>query len=187
MNEKTENPINESRAARNRDLETASLDASNLDTLIDSALATYAAGEPRLDLSARILGAAHALEPRQRPGPQLRPTYSWAFAAAGWLSAAAMLLVIVNTHNLQIVVQPHPAAAQLAQSAPPTLSSFPTAASASLKPASEQPITRVTHFQQANRAAVSNSHAQPSGRADILQPIAFAPIVMVPIGSGEEN
>jgi hypothetical protein len=177
MDEKTENPLNEFRAARGWDAETA-----NLDTLIDNALATYTAGESSLDLSARILSAAHALERRKRPGLWLGSTRPWAFAAAGWLAAAVMLLVFINAHNLQIVVQPRPAAAQLAQSAPRALSPVRSPASASFKPAPRRP-----HFQQAVRAAVTGQQAQPSDRDPILRPIAFAPIVIAPIGSEEGN
>jgi hypothetical protein len=187
MDEKTENPLDESRAAHDWDAETAHLDASNLVKLIDNALATYIAGEPPLDLSARILSAAHALEPRKRPGLQLGSTRPWAFAAAGWLAAAAMLLVWINAHNLQIVVQPRPAATQLALSAPPTLSPSPAPAAASFKSAPEQPAPRRPHVQPAIRAAVASKHDQLSGRDPILRPIAFAPIVIAPIGSGEGN
>ncbi|MGA9672969.1 MAG: hypothetical protein WBQ94_27375 [Terracidiphilus sp.] len=184
MNEKTENPLNESRVAPDRDSEHA-----NLDMLIDNALATYTAGEPCLDLSARILSAAHVLEPRRRPGFQLRP---WAFAAAGWLTAAAMLLVWINARNRQIIVQLRPATTQLALSAPVRLSPLPTPASASFKaaqekPGHEQPGPRVTRLQQAPRAAVSKQHAQLSDGDPILPPITFAPIIIAPIGSGERN
>lgn len=182
MDKKTENPLDGSRAVDARDSEIA-----NLDTLIDGALGTYTAGEPGRDLSSRILGAAHVLEPSRRAGFHLPPPLPWVFAAAGWLAAAVMLLVWIDGRNLQIVVQPRPAANQLAQSAPPTISPFHTTAPSNLTSraeqfGSEQSALHMTHFQHTVRTA---PHAGRSERAAILQPIAFAPIVMAPIGNGE--
>jgi hypothetical protein len=179
MDEKTENPVNESRAAHLRDAE-----AANLDAIIDNALSTYTAGEPEPNLSARILGAVHALEPRRGSRLLHRPARIWAFAATGWLAAAAMLLIWIGARNLQIVVQSLPTA-QRAQSAPPALS--PSSTTASLKSMPEPPAPRMPHFQHPVRAAVSNPHSQATNRAETLQPIAFAPIVIAPIRSEEVN
>jgi hypothetical protein len=192
MDERTKNPLDESRAVHGRDAETANLDADNLDGLVDNALGTYTAGEPRRDLSTRILRAAHAFEPRQRSSLQHHPTRPWTFAVAGWLAAAAMLLVCINASNLQIIVQPRPAATQLALNAPPTLSHIPTTTSSSFKaapapPGPEQPAPRRTHFRHAIRASVSNTRALPTDRIGPFQPLAFAPIVLAPIGSEERN
>ncbi len=184
MGKKTEDSINVSRTAHGRDTKTADLDA-----LIDSALDAYTTGEPPLNLSARILAAAHAVEPRQRPGLKAYPARPWTFAAAGWLAAAAMLLIWIRAHNLQIVVQPIPAA-QRAQSTPPILSPFPATVSfksASEQRAPEQTVPRTTHFQHAIRASIFSQAAQRPDRADALQPIAFAPIVISPIDGGEGN
>ena len=170
MDEKTKNLLDES---------------AHLDLLIDNALGTYTTGEPRCDLSARILSAAHALQPCQRSAFQFRPTGPWVFATAGGLAVTAMLFVWMSVRNLQIVIQPRPAAAQLALSAPPTLSDFPATASASIKTAPDQPMPRVTHFQHAIRT-VSSSRGRLSDRANIFQPITFEPIVIDPIRS-EEN
>jgi hypothetical protein len=180
MDEKIENPLGDSSPALARSAENAYFDA-----LIDNALFTYSAGEPRPDLSARILGATHALEPHQRPDLQRHPIRPWAFAAAGWLAAAAMLLVWFNARDLQIVVQPRPNATQLAQSAQSQLSPISTAASDSFKAAPEPSALHMTHFPRAIRTGVSTPRVHPLGPAEILHPIAFAPIVLAPIGNRE--
>jgi hypothetical protein len=190
MDEKTRNPLDKSRPVNPWDEETAhpdavNLEADNLDALIDNALGTYTAAEPSRDLSARILDAAHALEPRKRSGLRLLTARPWAFAAAGWLAAAAMLLVFIHARHLQIVVQLRPAAAQLALSTPPKPSPFPTPAPSNSAPKQAAPL--LAHLQHTTSTAISLPHAQPSGRTTLLQPIAFAPIVLAPIGSEERN
>ena len=174
MDEEIKNPLDETLEVRACDSKTA-----NLDALIDNALGTYTAGEPRTDLSARILSAAHALEPRPQPGRLLRPTRPWAFAASGWLAATAMLLVWLNLHNLQIVIQPRPVATQLALGATPTRSGFLNPAPTPFK-TSPRPM----HFQHAVRPFVPTPRARQSGRVSIFSPIAFEPIVIAPISSG---
>jgi len=179
MDEENNNPLDGSVEEHSRDSESA-----NLDALIDNALRTYSAGEPRHDLPARILSAAHALEPSPRSELR-RLTPPWAFAAVGWLATAAMLLVWINARNLQIVIQPRSATTQLALSAPPTFQGFPTPASTSLKTAAEQPAPRITHYQHAIRATVPTPHGRTPDRDSVFHPIAFAPIVIAPISSGD--
>jgi len=141
------------------------------DLLLDRALTTYTAGEPRPGFAARVLASTSAAR-YERP----RAVHAWAIAASGWAVAVAAVILWFRAQPVEIVVGHRSPAPEMAQSAPPVLHPAPA------------PATGITAPLPPPRGrAAGRIHTQRTGQTPDVQPIAFDPIVIAPIRIGAMN
>jgi hypothetical protein len=144
------------------------IEPDELDVLLDRALGSYTAGEPRPGFAARIFASTRAARQR-RP----RTRRAWAIAVSGWAVAAAVTILFLRVQPIELVIAPHSSHSEMARNAPSVLQHSAASAPAVNSPMSPPPV----------RAAV-RVHAQRPDQTVEVEPIVFDPISIAPIRIG---